>query len=129
MRALTDSGEDITFDESTRPGLAALLSLFALMQNKTPDAVAHEYARIRGLCQFKVDLATCLIEYLSPFRNAYLMNMSDPGHIESVLAEGSRTARQIAQSNLEHLHMCTNMPVLQLLHQRLTLKFAINYAA
>lgn len=103
MRALTDAGKDITFDESTRPGLASLLSLFALVRNKTPDAIAQEYVRIRGLCQFKTDLATCLIEYLAPFRSAYLTNMRDPKYIESVLAEGSHTARQIARNNLEHV--------------------------
>jgi tryptophanyl-tRNA synthetase len=103
MRALTDAGEDITFDESSRPGLASLMSLFALVRNKTPDAIAQEYVQIRGLCQFKMDLVTCLIEYLAPFRSAYLTNVQDPEYIESVLVDGSRTARQIAQNNLEHV--------------------------
>ena len=66
QKAKTDSLGGISYEES-RPALANLLRLYAVLAQSSPEAVAAEYACKEKL-DFKEGLAEVVIEGLAPIR-------------------------------------------------------------
>ncbi len=65
-RAVTDSGTDITFDES-RPAIRNLLTIYHLLTGKT-ESECEDHFRGLGYGQFKTELAEATVEFLRPFQ-------------------------------------------------------------
>ncbi|HRA41765.1 MAG TPA: tryptophan--tRNA ligase, partial [Pyrinomonadaceae bacterium] len=66
-KAVTDSGTEISFDES-RPAIANLLTIYQLLTGKSAeDCVANFEGK--GYGQFKGELAEATIEFLRPFQD------------------------------------------------------------
>lgn len=95
-RAVTDSGTEITFDES-RPAITNLLTIYQLLTGKTADeCVAHFEGKGYGL--FKGELAEATVEFLRPFQER-VHHYSDE-ELSSILKRGAEKARTIAAATL-----------------------------
>jgi tryptophanyl-tRNA synthetase len=103
FRAVTDSSNCIAFDEIDRPGISALITLFALAIDAPVEQVAAMYSSETRFLKFKSDLADVLIEMLSPIRMRYNAIIQDLTGVEKILSEGAEVARIIAHSTLENV--------------------------
>ncbi len=104
-RAVTDSGTDITFDE-TRPAIANLLTMYQLLTGKTSEeCVAHFGGK--GYGQFKGELAETTVEFLRPFQER-VNNYSDQD-LAMILQKGADKARSIAAATLADVYQKTGI--------------------
>lgn len=99
-RAVTDSGTEISFDE-TRPAITNLLTIYQLVTNKSAEECEAQFAG-KGYGQFKTELAEAIVEFLRPFQ-AKVKDYSD-AELEKILTEGAEKARSIADATLQNVY-------------------------
>ncbi len=99
-RAVTDSGTDITFDE-TRPAITNLLTIYQLLTGKTPDECVANFEG-KGYGQFKGELAEATIEFLSPFQER--VKDYDDASLAAILKTGADKARLVASETLQSVY-------------------------
>ncbi|MFF9068535.1 tryptophan--tRNA ligase [Streptomyces sp. NPDC014891] len=94
MRAVTDSGREVAYDREGRPGVANLLDLLAAATGGSPSVLAGAYGSYGSL---KKDTADAVVELLRPVRERHAELAADPGHVDRVLRDGARRARETAR--------------------------------
>lgn len=99
-RAVTDSGTEITFDE-TRPAITNLLTIYQLITDKTQDECVAHFAG-KGYGDFKTELAEAVIEFLRPFQDR--IKQFDDALVHGILKNGAETARSIASGTLSAVY-------------------------
>ena len=95
-RAVTDSGTDITFDDS-RPAITNLLTIYRLLTGKTDDECVEHFAG-KGYGHFKTELAETVVEFLRPFQER--VKQYDDETLLQILKPGAEKARSIAAITL-----------------------------
>lgn len=99
-KAVTDSGTEITFDES-RPAITNLLTIYQLLSGKSAeDCEAHFDGK--GYGDFKNELAEVTVEFLRPFQDR-VREYDDPT-LEAVLKQGAEKASDIASETLRDVY-------------------------
>ncbi|HKC63647.1 MAG TPA: tryptophan--tRNA ligase [Pyrinomonadaceae bacterium] len=98
-RAVTDSGTEISFDE-TRPALTNLLTIYRLLTEKTPQEIEEHFAG-KGYAQLKGELADVVVEFLRPFQER-VRGISDE-ELERILESGREKASSIARATMEEV--------------------------
>jgi len=78
-----------------RPEADNLVGIFAALNDETKGAVLKTFGGAQ-FSTFKNALAELAIAKLSPIRAEILRYTADPGHVDRVLADGGRRAREIA---------------------------------
>lgn len=99
-RAVTDSGTEITFDES-RPAINNLLTIYGLLTGKT-NAESEAHFEGKGYGQFKGELVEVVVEFLRPFQNR--INEFDEPALKKILTEGAEKARGVARETLDTVY-------------------------
>jgi tryptophanyl-tRNA synthetase len=89
-RAVTDSGEDVTYDPVERPGVANLLSILAAATGREPKVVAEDYSQFGPL---KKDTADALVALLDPIQQRYRELEADPAATQALLKKGAEKAQ------------------------------------
>ena len=82
-----------------RPEARNLLTIFAALADRTPDAVLSDYAG-KGFGQFKPDLADLAVAKLGPIRDEMLRLLNDRGAINAILRDGAERAAASAAPTL-----------------------------
>ncbi|MFD7240312.1 tryptophan--tRNA ligase [Streptomyces syringium] len=98
MRAVTDSGSDVTYDRETQPGVANLLEMLAACTGGKPAELAEGYTAYGAL---KKDTADAVVELLRPVRRRHAELCADPGYVDGVLREGAERARWLARPTVD----------------------------
>ena len=96
-RAVTDSGRDLVFDRSAKPGVANLLTILAACTGTTPERAAAGLASYREL---KEACADAVITVLAPLQQRYAELTADPAAVSAVLEAGAARAREAAAPGL-----------------------------
>jgi tryptophanyl-tRNA synthetase len=104
-RAVTDSGTEITFDES-RPAITNLLTMFQLLTGKSADECVTHFEG-KGYGQFKTELAEAAIEFLRPFQER--VKQYDDETLSAILQEGAAKAEAIAAATLADVYAKTGI--------------------
>jgi tryptophanyl-tRNA synthetase len=78
-----------------RPEAANLVGIYAALARTTSADVLREFGG-RGFGDFKPALADLAIEKLAPIGDEMRRLMADPGHIDAILGDGARRARDLA---------------------------------
>lgn len=99
MKAVTDSGQTIEFNEKERPAISNLLTIYASLSEETPEAVAARFAG-KGYGDFKKDLAEVVIAALAPFQRKAADYLNDAAALDSILSQGAEKARALAQPRM-----------------------------
>jgi tryptophanyl-tRNA synthetase len=116
---LTDSADDIakkirkaktdpeplpeTLEElSQRPEARNLIGIYAALSEMPSQDVLTEFAG-KQFGAFKPALADLAVDKLAPINLEMRKLMDDPGHVDSVLAEGSAKARLIAEQTMREV--------------------------
>ncbi|MFC1902377.1 tryptophan--tRNA ligase [Chloroflexota bacterium] len=98
MRATTDSGREVCFDE-TRPGIYNLLTIYQLFAGGNPAEIEAQFEG-KGYGDFKKALAEVVVEGLRPLQERYHELADEPGRLEAILKAGADKARPMAEKTL-----------------------------
>jgi tryptophanyl-tRNA synthetase len=83
-----------------RPEAENLVGIYAALADESKADVLHRFGGSQ-FSVFKTALADLTVEKLAPIRSEILLLTADPGHIDSILADGADKARAIAKPNMD----------------------------
>ncbi|MEO7165296.1 MAG: tryptophan--tRNA ligase [Bdellovibrionia bacterium] len=101
-RSVTDSGSEITYDES-KPGLRNLINIQAAITGKNPADIVNEYVG-KQYGHLKVDTAEITTAAIQPIRDRTEELVSDKGYLDSLLKLGAQKAQSRAEKTLETVY-------------------------
>jgi tryptophanyl-tRNA synthetase len=99
-KAVTDSGTELTFDES-RPAITNLLTIYHLLTGKSAGECESHFEG-KGYGVFKTELAEATVEYLRPFQQR-VKEFRDED-LEQILSTGAEKARSVASDTLKTVY-------------------------
>jgi tryptophanyl-tRNA synthetase len=103
MRAVTDADGEVRLDRDAKPGLANLLTLFAVLTGRTVDSVVEEFAG-GGYGTLKKALAAVVVDVVAPIRARTLELLDDPAELDRILAVNAARADEVAQATLDTVY-------------------------
>ncbi|GGT14715.1 tryptophan--tRNA ligase [Nonomuraea spiralis] len=99
MRAVTDTGSEVLFDEENKPGISNLLRIqSALTGTPIPDLVARYEGQ--GYGTFKKDVAEAVVEAFTPIRERTEKLLADEAELDRLLAVGAERAAAVARRTM-----------------------------
>jgi tryptophanyl-tRNA synthetase len=101
--AVTDSGSEVRFDETEKPGISNLLTIYSALTGRGIEELEKEYDG-RGYGAFKKDLADVVVDFVTPFRDRTLELLEDRGQLDAVLREGAARANAVAERTLADVY-------------------------
>lgn len=98
LRAVTDSGAEVSYAPERKPGVSNLVEIMATVTDRADlEAVAADY---RSYGALKHDVAEAVIALLEPIQKRYADLAADPATIDRVLADAATRARALAAPTL-----------------------------
>ncbi|XP_062862186.1 tryptophan--tRNA ligase, mitochondrial [Trichomycterus rosablanca] len=101
-RAVTDFTSEVTYDPADRPGVANLVAMHAAVSGQTMEDVVRS-AEGLDTGNYKNVVAEAVVQRLEPIRLEIQRLRADPGHLESVLAEGAEKASSLASPVMQEV--------------------------
>lgn len=101
--AVTDTGREVIFDESNKPGISNLLSIMSAITGRSVSALEGEYQG-KGYGDFKRDVAEVVTERLRPIRESALGYLEDEGTLLQILRDGAERAEGISSKTLDSVY-------------------------
>jgi tryptophanyl-tRNA synthetase len=101
--AVTDSGSEVRFDETDKPGISNLLTIYSALTGRAIPDLEKEYDG-RGYGDFKKDLADVVVEFITPFRDRTLELMQDKAQLDALLRDGADKANAVASRTLADVY-------------------------
>jgi tryptophanyl-tRNA synthetase len=103
MSATTDSGKDVTYNVTKKPGISNLLTIYSLLTDKSVEDIQRDFVK-KSYADFKKSLAKVLIDYLEPFRRKQLELQTRDVYVKEILNKGASRARIIAETTMKEVH-------------------------
>ena len=100
-RAVTDSGSEVVYDRTAKPGVANLLDILAAATNTTPEKAAESFTQYGAL---KSATGAAVVEMLSPIRKRFLELMNDRAELARLIRRGDERAEAVASATLARAH-------------------------
>lgn len=108
MKAVTDTGSTITFDDEQKPGISNLLTIYSLITDRSIPDLEKEYA-MSSYGDFKKDLADTIIAFLSPIQEKMQSYENKEDELDDILEDGAQRATAIAEKTLEQVYHTTGL--------------------
>jgi tryptophanyl-tRNA synthetase len=102
MSAETDSGKEIIYNVTKKPGISNLLTIYSLLTDKPIKEIEKQF-KGKGYGDFKKSLAKIIIDYLEPFRRKQKELQTRDVYVKDILAKGASRAKTIAQSTMQEV--------------------------
>ena len=102
-RAVTDSDGVVRYDETAKPGVSNLMTIYSCMTGKDLAAVEAEFDG-RGYGDFKTAVAESVIDVLTPIRTEYKRLLDDKAYLDSVLKDGAQKASCLADRMVQKVY-------------------------
>jgi tryptophanyl-tRNA synthetase len=102
MRAVTDSGSEVVFDEERR-GLFNLLTIYQKLAGGTREEIEAHFAG-QGYGTLKREVADVVVATLEPIQARYRELTADAGELDAILARGAERAREVAVATLQRAY-------------------------
>ena len=103
MRAVTDTDASVVYDRETKPGVANLLTIFAVLGERSIESIENEFAG-RGYGDLKKALAELVTSILGPIRTRTLELLDDPAELDRILAVNADRASEVAEATLAQVY-------------------------
>ncbi len=100
MTAITDTGKEIKYNVSTKPGISNLLTIYSLFSDRPIKEIEKEF-KGKGYQVFKEKLAQLLIKKLEPFRKKKKELELHQTLLGKILEDGRKRAQVIAQETMK----------------------------
>ncbi len=102
MSAETDSGKEVTYNITKKPGISNLLTIYSLLTDKPIPEIEKEF-KDKGYGDFKKSLAKILIDYLEPFRRKQKELQTRDVYVKDILTKGASRAKIIAETTMKEV--------------------------
>ncbi|RMI40896.1 tryptophan--tRNA ligase [Actinomadura harenae] len=100
MRAVTDTGSEVRFDEAEKAGVSNLLRIHAALSGETIAELEARYEG-SGYGRFKKDLAELLTGTFTPIRERTHKLLDDEDALDKILAHGATRAGEVAARTMD----------------------------
>ncbi len=101
-RAVTDSGKEISFNESEKPAISNLITIYHMLSGKEIKNIEAEYEG-KSYVDFKNDLAEVVVEFLKPLQARRKEFEDDPKMVLDILERSEKEARSLADKTLNEV--------------------------
>ena len=108
MTAETDSGKDIIYNVTKKPGISNLLTIYSLLSG-TPIPEIEKQFKGKGYGDFKKSLAKVVIDYLEPFRRKQKELQTRDVYVKDILTKGASRARTMAETTMKEVYEKTGL--------------------
>ncbi|TDD93687.1 tryptophan--tRNA ligase, partial [Actinomadura rubrisoli] len=95
MRAVTDTGSEVVYDEEKKAGVTNLLRIYSALDGSSVPDLERRYEG-SGYGQFKKDLAQLVLDTFTPIRERTLALLEDEERLDLLLAQGAGRASKVA---------------------------------
>ena len=102
MSAVTDSDNQVIYDEVNKPGISNLLTIMSSLSNTSIDEIVKKY-KDGGYGVFKKAVADVVCEHLASLQEK-VKEIQNSGIIEDVLKEGAAKASYVASKKLAKVY-------------------------
>lgn len=102
MAASTDSGKDIIFNITKKPGISNLLMIYSLLTGKPTKEIETEF-KGKGYGDFKKALVEVVTNYLEPFRRKQKELQTRDVYVKDILSKGKSRAETIAKTTMQEV--------------------------
>lgn len=102
MSAETDSGKEVLYNVTKKPGISNLLTIYSLLTDRTTQDIEKEF-KGKGYGDFKKALAKVVIDYLEPFRRKQKELQTRDVYVKDILSKGASRARIIAETTMKEV--------------------------
>ena len=102
-RAVTDSEAEVRFDETNKPGVSNLMTIYACMTGKGIPEVEKEFDG-KGYGDLKQAVGQSVIELLTPVQEEHKRLMADKAYLDQVMADGADRAEYLARRTLRKVY-------------------------
>jgi len=102
MAATTDSGKDVKYNVTKKPGISNLLTIYSLITGKSTQEIEKEFTK-RSYADFKRSLAQVVVDYLDPFRKKQKEFAARDVYVQEILKQGAQRAQTIAQPMMQEV--------------------------
>ncbi len=100
MSSATDSGKDVIYNVTKKPGISNLLTIYSLLSSKPIKEIEKEF-KGKGYGDFKKSLAKVVIDYLEPFRRKQKELQTRDVYVKEILSRGASRAKTIAEATIK----------------------------
>jgi tryptophanyl-tRNA synthetase len=100
MRAVTDTGSEVVYDEEKKAGVTNLLRIYSALEGTSVPDLERRYEGA-GYGQFKKDLAQVVLDTFTPIRERTLKLLDDEEQLARLLAQGAGRASEVATATME----------------------------
>lgn len=98
-KAVTDSENIVRYDKENKPGISNLMTIYSVILSKTYEEIEEEF-KGKGYGEFKVAVATSVINALSPIQEKYSDLMQNKEKLEEIYKQGAIKASKKANQVL-----------------------------
>jgi len=102
LSAETDSGKEVLYNVTKKPGISNLLTIYSLLTDKSTQNLEKQF-KGKGYGDFKKSLAKVLIDYLEPFRRKQKELQTRDVYVKEILNKGASRARTIAETTMKEV--------------------------
>ena len=102
MAATTDSGKEVKYNITKKPGISNLLTIYSVLTGKTTQALEKEFVG-KNYGEFKKSLAQVVVQYLDPFRRKQKELLTREVYVQEILKQGASRAQVIAQETMQEV--------------------------
>lgn len=102
MSATTDSGKEVLYNITKKPGISNLLAIYSLISSDSIEALEKKF-KGENYGAFKTSLVDVVIRYLEPFQKKQAELLSRQAHIKEIVKQGQGRALAIAQETMKEV--------------------------
>ena len=102
MSATTDSGKNIKYNITKKPGISNLLTIYSLLAEKSTQTIEKQFTK-KSYADFKKSLAELVVNYLEPFRRKQKEFSAREIYVDELLKQGRNRALTIAQMTMQEV--------------------------
>ena len=99
MRATTDSGSEVKFDEENKPGISNLLNITSILSGLTIEELEEKF-KGSGYGEFKKYVAEVVSNHIGEIQKRY-QELIHSSELEKILDEGIKKSRELAKEKYE----------------------------
>ncbi len=101
--AVTDTGREVRYDPTEKPGISNLIDILAAITGRTIAQIEEQYEG-HGYGDFKKDVADAVVDRVAPIRARTLELLEDPAELDRLLATGAEQASERAERTLRTVY-------------------------
>jgi len=102
MSAETDSGKEVIYNVTKKPGISNLLTIYSLLTDTPTKEIEKQFVG-KGYGDFKKALAKVVVDYLEPFRRKQKELQTRDVYVKDILSKGASRARIIAETTMKEV--------------------------